>query len=650
MNMIDEKDPGQESVNSDSSDDEVIIDLTEEITDKSEDEIGKLELSEDLTDHAQQDFEIDEASEFDDDEDILALDETDEMDLPEDQVIDDADNQAAEDHLLASAINASLGAEDEETEEMAEEISHNASDAGEIAIVDNPPDEAHETISAMADNHLAEAQRDEDVFDLEEEVELEYEWDDDEDELIDLDDERIEDNQDFVELMLGVSNKSDQRDDDDDEATEYLDLETEDKDDVVVLDTDRDQDTDIIALAGEETPDFADSDDLPVLGSTSDFDFEDEEDGLALAESETDSSDGIAARAVEQSLGSDGNRDQIDLVDQDEFGMEDNDAIIELDDSQEDDEEFLAMEAEEPLMLEDNEDLLDLNGRADLETDDEIIPLDRFNDLDTEDGEQIIEITEFDQHFQADGEGLLEQSGILDASGADEEDFLELIDIEEDRLSDDEKIAEFSNSPEAASIDKINQFFSDELEDDQTESLAPEFLSSDDLDDVSLENQVTESNFDDSAKMKSGLDDEVLAVAEEAPGVNPEPAAEADIPILNNEKFDSDHRSIAQQVDRLDRFLSEDAADQTQVAPLPVDQAAKEEAGLDNSQIIQGLEGLQSMPAGQIDAAIERIISEKFSDKIEGIIYKVIEKAVSKEIDRLKRALTGTNTIDDNED
>ena len=53
------------------------------------------------------------------------------------------------------------------------------------------------------------------------------------------------------------------------------------------------------------------------------------------------------------------------------------------------------------------------------------------------------------------------------------------------------------------------------------------------------------------------------------------------------------------------------------------------------------------MPAEQIDAAIERIINEKFSDKIEGIIYKVIEKAVSKEIDRIKGALTGSNTIDD---
>ena len=53
------------------------------------------------------------------------------------------------------------------------------------------------------------------------------------------------------------------------------------------------------------------------------------------------------------------------------------------------------------------------------------------------------------------------------------------------------------------------------------------------------------------------------------------------------------------------------------------------------------------MPAGHIDAAIERIINEKFSDKIENILYEVIEKAVAREINRLKRSLIGNNSIDD---
>ena len=42
---------------------------------------------------------------------------------------------------------------------------------------------------------------------------------------------------------------------------------------------------------------------------------------------------------------------------------------------------------------------------------------------------------------------------------------------------------------------------------------------------------------------------------------------------------------------------------------------------------------------GQIDRAIERIIDEKFAGRIEDIIYEIIEKAVKKEIDRLKESL-----------
>jgi hypothetical protein len=62
------------------------------------------------------------------------------------------------------------------------------------------------------------------------------------------------------------------------------------------------------------------------------------------------------------------------------------------------------------------------------------------------------------------------------------------------------------------------------------------------------------------------------------------------------------------------------------------------------------MDELPTVPTGQIEAAIERIISEKFSGKIENIIYEVIEKAVAKEIDRLKGALLGSNTFDDNQD
>ena len=41
----------------------------------------------------------------------------------------------------------------------------------------------------------------------------------------------------------------------------------------------------------------------------------------------------------------------------------------------------------------------------------------------------------------------------------------------------------------------------------------------------------------------------------------------------------------------------------------------------------------------QIEEAVERLIQNNYSDKIESIIVNVIEKAVSKEIEKLKDAL-----------
>lgn len=660
MNMFDEKNPGQESVKPDSSDDEVIIDLTEEIIVKTEDDTANLKISENLAADAQPAPDDDMVPEVEEDDKTLAPNKTNNFDLQGDTAVVDLDDQVAadqdeitEEQLIASAIEKSLSADEDENGEVTREYDLNASDEDDTIIVDNTPDEADENINAMAGNETAEDPRDEDVFDLEEEIELEYQLDDDEDDFVELDDERSEDNQDFVDLMLGVSNESDQSDDDE-EPTEYLEFETEEKDDIIVLDADRDRDTEFIALAEDAAPEFVDSDNLPDLEGISAFDYEEEEDDdQALDEAELDDSDDIIARAVEQSLGSDDDGDQVDPADEAGFGIEDDDTLIDLDISPKDDEQFPAPAEEDPLKFKDDKKLPDLDEGADLETDDQVIPLDGFNDLEAEDGEEIIEITEFDQHFSADGEALLKQSGKLNASGADEQDFLELLDVEEDSLSDDEAVIEFSDSPKATDDAKINQFFSDDLEEDQLESLAPDSIfSDDDRPDLSPENEPPEYILDVAAEMKNGREDEVPAVSEEAPDINPESTTDGETPISQDEKsdFDFDPGSIAQQIDRLDLFQTEEAADEPEAASLLVEKDAEEETGLENSQTGQDLDGLPPIPAGQIDAAIERIINEKFSGKIEDIIYQVIEKAVAKEIDRLKGALMGSNTIDDYED
>ena len=51
----------------------------------------------------------------------------------------------------------------------------------------------------------------------------------------------------------------------------------------------------------------------------------------------------------------------------------------------------------------------------------------------------------------------------------------------------------------------------------------------------------------------------------------------------------------------------------------------------------------------QIDSILERVIEEKFSGKIEDIIYEAIEKVVSKEINRLKGSLLDSTGLGDDE-
>ncbi len=52
-----------------------------------------------------------------------------------------------------------------------------------------------------------------------------------------------------------------------------------------------------------------------------------------------------------------------------------------------------------------------------------------------------------------------------------------------------------------------------------------------------------------------------------------------------------------------------------------------------------GIQEPVSLSPEQIDEALERVITKMYSDKIEGIIISAIEKAVTREIDKIKTAL-----------
>ena len=54
--------------------------------------------------------------------------------------------------------------------------------------------------------------------------------------------------------------------------------------------------------------------------------------------------------------------------------------------------------------------------------------------------------------------------------------------------------------------------------------------------------------------------------------------------------------------------------------------------------------GLANLAPEQIEESIDRVIQQNFSGKIESMVAEAIEKAVSKEIDRLKNILMDDDT------
>jgi hypothetical protein len=490
----------------------------------------------------------------------------------------------------------SLAADEDEDREITEEFDLSADEDDDILTMDATRDETEDHFDISGGGEIAENRKDEGLFDLKENIGLDYGFDDDEEDIIDLDDtDREEENQNFANLLLADSKKPDPEDDSRD-ATEFLELESEKPDNLVIADADREENPKIIALAEEDV----NKDDLPDIEAISGLDFEEEEDTDQLPE---------------------------------------------------DDEEFMALSEEKPMKLNGNDGLLDLDDNTDPADDFEVPPLEGLNGIEAEDEKEIIEITEFDHHFPADDESLLKQSGRLDRTAEDEDKFLELIDVDEDSAPKDEEFIEFSDSPLNMDNAGLDQFFSEDLEDGEPLTQASETIFSDEKEDKVLEDDVPKPIIDDSLESEPGFDDEIQETAAELNEVESErtPKAGTVFPDDEEVEFNWDPGTIAKPFGRLDTFLSEDSTDEPVVASLYADRAVEKETGSEESQAGPEIDEPLALPPGQIDAAIERVINEKFSDKIENIIYEVIEKAVAKEINRLKRSLLGNNSIDDDQ-
>ena len=622
MNMIEKKDPHQKTITDDPSDDDDIIQLTDEVITKPQ-ENDRTAGPQKSANISAQTAKTESVS--DDGDDIIDLKDTPETELSEDEDFIDLDDPVAderieieEDEAIASAIEESLGADEDELD--AEKIRptdesdlESQEDEGGIIL-----DTGDDDLAAQSDPDAAVMQKAEDVFDAEEEIELEYESDEDEYDFFALDDQKtLED----LETISMIDEEPDEDVDDDIrfDPVAGLDIDSDEDDEIIPLDPDQHEGPDLMALEDKETLEFEDSSDVPDLTDEMDFEFEDDEDESVMAAEEELSakdSDDIIARAVEKSLTQDEATAQIDLAMEREFESPDDNGIMAKDDAPQTAEDIIAALAQEDtLKFEEDEGLSDIEDDIDPEPAYEVLHLNEFDDDTTEEEDDIIEITEFDEHFPEEAEKKIERAGILDAAEPDEEEFLELIEAEDDGQTEDEEIIEVNQSEEQIVQDEIDNFFSETLGEE------PEFESDD------------------------------TQPVEETPAMDTMMTMDTLTPPSEDEEFNFsfDPSQISQKVDRLDTFLSSDSTTEPEMALQPEDQFEDDENAEEDLQTVQDTGDAPAVTPDQIDLLLERVIKEKFSGKIEDIIYEAIEKAVSKEIDRLKGSLLDRTGSSDDE-
>jgi hypothetical protein len=632
--MSEKKDPHLENSPLDPDDDDDIIELTNEIIIPPEEDDKIIDLQDTGRSAPQSPAETQSKSDKIKPE---SDDETEGAVLDLDEAFSDDDSELAEDDIIASAIEDSLGVDEEDLPEdrikLAGGADTRAAMDGEDIILNKEGDKPE----ALTDPVPAAAENDEDGFTTEEEIELEYESDEEEYDFFALDDNKP------LEELETIAMADEDPDDDADEDFDFdpvanLDLDSDEDDRVIAMDAETTAEPNLMAFDEEETLEFGDAGELPDLTDEMEFEFDDEDDGSGLADSDdqiADDSDDIIARAVEQSMATDEVTAQIDLAMGPEFDFtEDIDPVAEKD-TPETEGDLAPITADEvrkmaaagdlpdidediDLEFEDEEDLTDLEDIDNLTSEIDDLSIDDLEESAGED-EDIIEITEFDEHFPEEDEKKLERAGVLDASESDEDDFLELIEVEEDDTTGDEEVIDFGNAEEQIDQDEIDNFFSESIDD------GPEF-----------ENDEMEPFEDGQPALSTDM---AMATAQAA----------------DDEEFDFslDSSEISQQVDRLDTFLSDDPAtepevaslpetrlaDEPDVASLPAETHAGEETGDEDQPAAEEPAEPLSVTPEQIDVILERVIKDKFGGNIENIIYKVIEKAVSKEIDRLKGAL-----------
>lgn len=555
IKMSEKKDYPQKFDQAVSSDEDIIIDLTDEVVAKSDNTNETVDLREAISPDSSElnDLELS----FDDEEDIIDLEDTD-WDAEtkggwlreiEDPFPDD------DDVTIASEIGESIGLDDDDRLYLPEDVDQEFDSEDEIFLLDDDETEeipdvtVRETSESMENEVVAEE------LEIEEEVEFDIQTDEEENfEIVGLDDEHGEEGEDIIATAVkdSATIKDDQM-----KLAEGLDLASGEDNDFIDLDSENheDNDDDFFALAEEVSLDFEDEKEL--------FDFDDDTD------LEFDEDVDIASLDADQA---------------------ENDAIISL-------------AGEEPSDFDEDETQFEFDDKGDLdsEADTEIIPLEDSKDIiaaaeqgEDQEEEEIVEITEFDEHFPADKD-LVEPEEAAVESELQPDDSSEIFEIEEDSFEQRKETVGLSDSE-------------DEL-------------------------------IDHEAMLDAQSDLEKHAAMEPVDVMSAALAASA------TDKADliSDSRD---ELTEAEPYISDVSATEPDATTPSEEQPAVEESADTEMQPQLAGAALNVTPE-LIDAALERLINEKFSGRIEEIMYEVIEKAVIKEINRLKEILLDGSSHED---
>jgi hypothetical protein len=531
--------------------------------------------------------------------DDLIIELTDEILIPSDEDSqDESDNRIRddEDEISEYEITA-LG--DEDDVESADDERLSLIDSFDI----DSEDEADVLILDKADDGWkAESADDEDLFDFDKEIELEPEDNDEDDyDIFNIDDEQLETNEEHLSLL------------------ENLELEFDEEDDLIEPDADWKRESGNIALAREETPELESNGDLPDLIAEMEFAFEDEGDGdadniIALDEQEAEEGDSILARALGKSATYEDKADRDEVTEESDIESIDDGEVVALDDVLEKDEDIFEPVPEEMPDSEHGEELFSFDSAIDLESEDDLMPLDEIDAISAEEEEDVIEIAEFDQQFPEEDEKVLEHAGVLDAPHSEEEENLEFLEIEEiDPEENEESVVSDGYEDEIADVEPSG-FLSDTIE----------------------EKPEPESDIADTVEGISVLAPETAA------------AAEALSAATDRSDFDLDSNEFSKQVDELDKFLRDDSAPEHEAASFSEEPPEEDKPAQEALQPEVDTGDSLAVSPEWITAAVESVINEKFSGRIEKIIYEVIEKVVSREIERLKGVLLENSGSDDN--